>query len=360
MSTPPSVTIAADRGPMDPHRTSSLSDDESRSFAMPPRGGEKAPPSISSQLRRSLLIRLGIVFVVCALAFYLFLRTSLVSYYDATTLSKVRALESVVSLVTDDSGAPVTVNFAELRRAMPEFERGREPEYFQFWAIPNGTTRVDAETLKVLSRSPTLDRTDGPGEPGLRGQRGVDMPIRIPSVNGATAAAGEIMGAVTGDVTLPDGRAGRCTWVVFTPASAAHPLSDGTEQEQGKHASRVEAGAPRLLVAVARARTRLDHSLRMIALGLIGMGLVGGLVVRLSVRSTVERAMGPVNRLAAVMAALDERRLPRRLDVSALPLEIEPVRERLDDLLGRIAAQSEGTPAKAGTPAEHPPASGSG
>jgi signal transduction histidine kinase len=149
---------------------------------------------------------------------------------------------------------------------------------------------------KVLARSPLL------GERDLLRRVGTDR------------------GPAVGDLALPDGGRGRQLQIDLPPRE------EGQKAGPGHH----------LTVVVARSTDELEQTLRLIryrggALGVLAM-IVGLSAIGLAVR----RGLKPLDRLAADIAAIDERSLGRRLPDAAVPRELRTTVARLNEALARL------------------------
>lgn len=97
-------------------------------------------------------------------------------------------------------------------------------------------------------------------------------------------------------------------------------------------------GSYPLHVVVARNRNALDRSLRFLlgATGLAGLFLVP--VMLLVVRVAVGRGLRPLRGFAERVAAIDIDSLQERFPLTGVPAELQPVAERLNELMKRLAA----------------------
>jgi len=82
--------------------------------------------SLREGLQRRLMGALTALFAVLALGLYLVTRHLLVAQFDATLEAKARVLATLVKRAPDGQ---MDVDLAE--EPMPEFERRREPEYYE-------------------------------------------------------------------------------------------------------------------------------------------------------------------------------------------------------------------------------------
>jgi two-component system sensor histidine kinase QseC len=106
---------------------------------------------------------------------------------------------------------------------------------------------------------------------------------------------------------------------------------------------RMKAGKPRgnqlhALLVFARSRRELDFTLSVLLLAIGGTGLVLPIGIALIVQSLVKQGLRPLDRVASEAAAIDSRSLQHRFPVAELPLELQPICQRLNDLLERIQA----------------------
>lgn len=198
---------------------------------------------------------------------------------------------AIAGMVEEDELAPWQFEYGSL----PEFERPARPAYFQVW-LSDGT---------VLARSPSL------------GTRDLSAPPHGGSAPSLT------------DVALPDGRPGRSI-VVGLPARSEHPADVASSgQAPARHLVTVAVARGTEDVRRTLASTRA-WLLALAVLVLIGASAAGLLAVSLGLR--------PARALADEIARLDVGRLGAPLAIAGLPLEIEPVAAKLNDVLARLAA----------------------
>ena len=238
-------------------------------------------------LRTSLLIRTAILLAltlsIAAIAIYVLMRASLVSEFDSALLLEARSIASHV----EQSGPEVGLEFEVGEQ--PDYARVDHPHYFEIWA--------DDGQVKAKSRSlgdQTLQRPTGL----------TDVPVHMAA-------------------TLPNGLAGREFAVRFMPRV--------DEDAPGNM-----SGQQVLSIAVARDTTLLDSMLRTLAglLLLVTMGTVIGSIVILS--HIVGKGLQPLNTLASSIERVGVADLSERVQIANVPLEMDPVVQRLNDLLGRL------------------------
>lgn len=83
--------------------------------------------------------------------------------------------------------------------------------------------------------------------------------------------------------------------------------------------------------------TRFDQAMRHLALSLAMVGLVAGAAAGGVAAYASRAALRPLRDTASVIGAIDEARLDRRIDVAALPPELRPTAERLNEMLQRLS-----------------------
>lgn len=89
-------------------------------------------------------------------------------------------------------------------------------------------------------------------------------------------------------------------------------------------------------VVYSGAADRFQSVLDRLAMALSIFGLAAG-VLGAGVAAAVSRAaLAPLRQTADVIGAIDERRLDRRIDCTALPAELQGVAVRLNEMLGRL------------------------
>ena len=124
------------------------------------------------------------------------------------------------------------------------------------------------------------------------------------------------------DMTLPNGAAGRAVGFRFVP--------------RGLRDEREPAKPGELVLVVASARAELDETLQRLAALLLGTGLLLLGTTWLVVARVLGRELAPLNKLAECAAQINAGSLATRFPTSALPGELAPITNRLNDLLARL------------------------
>jgi len=235
--------------------------------------------SLRARLLLGTLSGTAAVLLGCGVFLYAITQAQLIRELDQALTARAATL---ASLVEQEKGR-LEVEFDY--RVMPEFARAERPEYFQIWR-ENGST---------LARSPSLEAGD----------------LQPPDSSNR--------GPVARDVTLPDGRAGRCVALRTTP--------------------RVESvrGQPQqITVAIAKSTADLQRALARIR-GVLAAAAVGALVLSgLFLTLAVARGLRPVNQLAHSISRLQPEHLSARIHLDRPPLELVPVIDQTNSLLRRI------------------------
>ncbi|MEW6074221.1 MAG: HAMP domain-containing sensor histidine kinase [Planctomycetota bacterium] len=210
---------------------------------------------------------------------------ALVASFDETLLSKARSVGMLLEFTGD------AIEFDYSPAMMPAYEGGPEPEYFELYS----------DGIDEGFRSATLGEADLPLRGGLP-----EAPERW-------------------DLVLPDGRQGRALGVRLITTAPDHPEIPPAE-------------LPGVTVVVARSRESLDALLNTLVLGLLGAaGAALGLLVW-GVRIGVKRGLAPIDRLAEEVTGVDATSLSRRVGTNGTPVELRPLAEKVNELLGRIEA----------------------
>jgi signal transduction histidine kinase len=249
-------------------------------------------------IRTALIVKVGCTTLVLALAaglgLYLYVRSALLGHFDNSLTAKALAVGTQMKREIDGR-----LEFEFSPETMPEFGASRNPEYFHIRLL-DGTT---------IARSATMNDQDLPTGP---------QPDRSSAI---------------WDMRLRDGRAGRAVRLKLRPG-------DETDEVDTQHrlpGLRVPMGTM-VNVVVATSREPLDQTLDVLLTSLaLAAGVLGlGIVVSLS--WTVGWGLSPLRQLAAQASEISARSLGKRFGASAMPEELRPICDRLNDLLQRLEA----------------------
>ncbi len=247
--------------------------------------------SIRRRLTTGLLIGFGLLWAAGGTALYLAIRTGLIAEFDDALRATARGL---AALTTQDKGR-IEVDFSG--EFMPGFEQRVQPDYFQIWR-ENGATFV---------RSPSLDDHD--------------LPQRSASVSDAQGW----------NLALSDGLPGRAITLRFIP----HVEEDAADRQATPQSETA------VTLVVARHRDALDHQLTLLATALVLVGGALAAVTALLVPAVIGRGLAPLDGLTERAATIDAGSLENRFATDNLPAELQPISNRLNELLARLQASFE-------------------
>jgi signal transduction histidine kinase len=220
-------------------------------------------------------------------------RAMLTRQFDARLVARAGALTSAIRW----DGSKVDLDFTP--ESMPWYAARDSTEFFEL-------TRLDGTPPVNIAVSPSVEGRSWPG---------------------GTAGG-------TWDSRLPDGRLGRELRITFRPL----PDEDLDKPESAALRAAAVASAPTLALRVAMNRSELDRSLAQtrLILGAFGLMMAAGVVG--VVRLALARGLRPVERLSVQVQAIGPDSLSSRVEHWALPVELAPIGERLNDMLGRLQA----------------------
>lgn len=241
-------------------------------------------------LRIRLLIHTSLAVAVilgllCA-SLYFSMWKSTESDFNLALLAKARAVASTA----EQHGQKIIFDYAPGQ--MPQFVTPDHPDYFQAWIEPD-----------VVIRSPSLKQNDLPRPP-------------------------EGTGTIYADLTLPDGRPGRAVSMSFVTTIELRAEGNTSETET--------EDARTIVLSVATGTIRLHRTLQDLGWLLIGLCSLAVVVSGIVLVVIVGRAVRPVERIARDIDQLRESDLSTRLRSNDVPLELQPVVEKLNGLLSRL------------------------
>ena len=263
--------------------------------------------SIRRQLTARLLIgTLALLFIASAfLGVILYGRV--VREFDGTLEAKANALASL----TEREGRILEIEIANA--FMPEFQRDKNPEYFQF--------RFQDRT--VIRKSQSLGQSD--------------LPFDKTSVRGLKFR----------NVKLPDGRPGRLVQFTFAPqvdededdayeADAADDYYEDLDDDEMMIPRQLNYKETVVVLVVARSRESLDSLLFafLVTFSIIAVLFLiatGGFIYR-----TVKDGLRPIDLLNEQMKAIGPDALSKRIDLPSPPEELYTVLDTINGLLERI------------------------
>ncbi|MBZ0112240.1 MAG: sensor histidine kinase N-terminal domain-containing protein [Thermoanaerobaculia bacterium] len=213
--------------------------------------------------------------------------------FDSRILAQARALVTLTK--TEAEG--IELDFDD--QAMPQFERAERPDFFQIW--------IEGDT--VLERSRSLHGMDLE----RRGDRSTEPRFR--------------------DVELPDGRHGRSVQIDFYPqidSADKTILNRDFEPRTLLHST-----TPATLV-LATDRLDLDRTLDTFQWTAVLMSVVSMTAMAIMFLLVVGGELKPLERLGEAVGRLGVDDLGQRLQLPNSRSELEPLIDKLNDLLARL------------------------
>jgi len=246
---------------------------------------------VTSSLRTRLLIGtiggMALLLAGLSVTVYAVIRHALVAEFDVSLTSTAEILAASVEF---EAGV-IDAEFEE--QHLREFNDAEQPAYYQVW-------RRDGE---VVCRSPLVGAHDLPRLHGPVGAP-IHSACRDPHNHRRLRAVG-------------------LTFV---------PRTDPQDQDPPRRATEQDA----LVMVVARDASRLYGQLAFLRWLLLGVAGATTALALLVAAVVVRRGLGPLDSIAAEIAAIREDDLGTRIGQGPLPGEIAPIRDRLNALLSRL------------------------
>jgi signal transduction histidine kinase len=229
-----------------------------------------------------------LLLIAFSFVIYVVIRSALIKQFDASLLSTARMLAAAV----EQNNGVIGLELEMLQ--MPEFQSTEHPIYYEL-------RQRDGTVVAKFSSLGT--------EEFLRADGFTDAPF-FQALN------------------LKNGRPVRAVRFKFIPR-----MADSEERKYDRPAE-----MPTISLAVARDASALLHNLQLLrwlllvsSASIITLSfLVGGFIVR--------RGLAPLNILAGEIAAIKENNLTSQITTKSLPAEIQPIKDRLNDMLIRLEA----------------------
>ena len=320
-------------------------------------GNSPGPVSLRGRLAVVVVGGAGALLVIGAVV----LRLAVAGWMSGELDELLEARAQALVALTEQEDGVVELDYST--DLFPDYRLGEEASYFQLWIEDRG----------VQDRSPSLNGADLPREP-------------------LEAVAAAVSPARLWDLELPDGRSGRALQLDFVPqietgdddeedgddsasdatpggAEAAGPVREGGDEEDGQDededgeddedededegeeeaaiagaargvtlASAGDGGFAVASLVVATSREELDRQLRFLDLALLVFVMAMVVAVALLVPVGLGIGLRPLQGVVEQVARLDADRLDQRLDAPAIPRELEPLVQRLNELLDRLEA----------------------
>ncbi|MHC4660476.1 MAG: sensor histidine kinase [Planctomycetota bacterium] len=239
-------------------------------------------------LRAKLILgtSIGIAIILCAFVIVIpyVVKHVMIKQFDSALLDKATLLASMVEI--EDGGIDLQFDEFDMR----EFDAKKNPGYLQLWSAGG----------KTIYSSPSLAET------GLKKFSGTMK--RSPDFHW---------------IKTPDGRNGRAVTLFFHPS---------IEVQSG---NRTEDPAT-FIILLARGTSSIEHTVGRIALLLVFIGVAVILLSCVMLWIMIKKNLSPLNRMAGEIEKLDEQNLSSRISDEYRLKELEPVKDRLNELLTRL------------------------
>jgi signal transduction histidine kinase len=239
-------------------------------------------PSLRARLLVGVIAGMVVLQVAGSIVVYVLQRRALYERFDQAIASTARAM---IPLIKYDK--PRGLHLDIEKSSMPEFQRTKGPDYFQVW-------RSDGS---VAARSQTLGGGDLPTVPPAQ------KPVKY-------------------DCLLPRQEPGRSVLLAFEVQQKGPPERRDPPET--------------VTLVVARETKPIRGDLRTLAWILLSTSLAGAIVAGGLALAVVSHGLGPLNRVARQIAEVQPSALGSRIDTAELPDEMQPVAQRLNELLGRL------------------------
>ena len=244
--------------------------------------------SLRARLLAGIISGMALLLAIFSLLIYGVIRNALIEEFDASLVSVARMLAASVEF--SEEGIDLELD----ARQMPEFQNARHPTHYQIWGT-DGAPAVKSPLLGVRD----LPRIDGT----------LNTPVFAASQNEA-------------------GKRHRMVGLRFLPRAA------GSEEKDNRQPENVQA----LTLAVSRDAEELYEQLGFLFWLLL---IASGAVIALSfaiAAVVVRNGLGPLNAIAAEIATICEDNLTKRITGERVPVEVSPIRDRLNELMSRLEA----------------------
>lgn len=286
--------------------------------------------SLPRQLFLYLVPGILLVLVVAGIYLEVLLDKQLVAYFDTTLDAKARSIFALTE--QDEDGVELEVYDV----ALPSFSQITDPDYFH---IVNSS----GETLFV---SPSADgfAQNLPASEELNEQGVIEAFVSLDRHESLLHYF---------DHELPDGRSGRWIALSYFPRiddddddQNTIPSAQALEQALSVRDKQLAEGlvltngvliAPeRVLTFVGTSRSALDQLLWAIDIALLLTGIVIAAAIVFIVGFGIRRAIAPLDKLGADIAALDERSLNSRITLTKPSTELNVLVKQFNLLLERL------------------------
>ncbi len=242
--------------------------------------------SLRTRLVVGIISGIILLLAVFSIVIYAVIRRALVNQFDASLAATGWILAASVEYDEDK------IELELDPQMMPEFQSPGKPAYYQFWQH-DGT---------VVAKSPSLSTDDL-----LQFHGSLDMPVFKP-------------------LQTRNGRPRRAVGLKFKL------------RIENLDANQLPAEQQTLALVVARDAGDLQYNLQFLRWLLLSASLGTVTLSLLIAAFVVRQGLRPLNSLAAEIASISEKNLTTRIGTEQMPVEVLPIRKKLNDLLARLEA----------------------
>lgn len=244
--------------------------------------------SLRARLLAGIISGMALLLTIFSLLIYGMIRNALIEEFDASLVSVARILAA--SVECSEEGIDLELDAQQ----MPEFQNVRHPTHYQVWRT-DGTSAVKSPLLGVRD----LPRIDGV----------LNTPVFAAPKDEA-------------------GKRQRMVGLKFLPRIA------GSDEKDNRQPEHVQA----ITLTVARDAEELYEQLGFLCWLLL---IASSAVITLSfviAAAVVRNGLRPLNAIAAEIATISEDNLTTRITAERVPVEVVPIKNRLNELMSRLEA----------------------
>lgn len=304
-----------------------------------------------------------VAYSVCAIVFFFVIRTFILSQFDETLESKAQALATMVSWETG------FVEFDFTDEIMPEFgEDAVNPSYFQLWlegktvfdrsgtlgsanlSLPEPTAANPIAFWNLIIDDREYRETDdeedletGDEDEAADEDEGTEEDKDEEGESESEEDLDDADADAVGDGNVRS-RRGRAVLVRFQPVVSDDEEDDEDAESEANKDDETRMEAPEdvevwLMVVIDREPAR--QSVLNGAFMLIGLGVLLTLVIIPISLYSVRSGLRPLGQLNHQLGEIDVDHLDARVDSGALPVELMPTAERMNEFIERVESGME-------------------
>ena len=247
--------------------------------------------SVRNRLLLGVILATTLIFLLASLALYSAIRRTLLTEFDDGLLARAKALASLA----EQTGGKITIDLDAAQ--IPEFHRGNNPLYFLLWN-QQGQLISSSDSVQANDFSTTFPK--------------LDQPVRWSWKH------------------LPNDIPGREVIIQFTPHPEGQPAPSTTQATSENFPTQT---AQLLVAAPAQ---QLKNHLTWLILLLVAVFTSTILASAIVLYAVIQRGLKPLENLAIRISTLGHQSLSERLTLANASTELQPIIERLNELLSNV------------------------